>query len=146
MTKKWFPLDDICRIGFALQALAIIIIGIYYTNGVELLPIFFILILQAVGMAFFWAICEYTLSNEIYKYESNKGMANFATFWSFGKAIGYGAGGFLKSALGTGTSLYIAIALNVIIIIIYPYRHVEWLRKIIEKEKQQLKEAKEIEM
>ena len=65
--------------------------------------------------------------------------------WSFGKAIGYGAGGFLKSALGTGTSLYIAIALNVIIIVIYPYRYVDWIREKMKKEKQ-MKEQKEIEM
>ena len=75
LNKKWFPLDDICRIGFVCQALSTIIIGIYYTTGVELLPLFFILILQSFSLAFFWPICEYMLSNEVYKHESNKKMS-----------------------------------------------------------------------
>lgn len=120
LNKKWFPLDDVCRMGFVFQAFSTIIIGMYYITGTQLLPIFFILIFQSFGIAFYWAIAEFVLSNEFYKHETNKGVSYFSMSWSLGKAIGFLLGGPMRLAFGNTYSLYFASVIVLLAWLAFP--------------------------
>ncbi|EDS88992.1 major facilitator superfamily protein [Entamoeba histolytica HM-1:IMSS-B] len=120
LNKKWFPIADICRIGFVLQAISGICIALYYIKGTLLLPIFFILILQSFALAFFWSICEFMLSEEAYKGEVNKVISRFACSWSLGKAIGFCVSGPMKTAFGNTFSLYFSSFISLISFVLFP--------------------------
>ncbi|ELP88354.1 hypothetical protein EIN_227770 [Entamoeba invadens IP1] len=121
LDKKWFPIDDIIRIGFVLQALCGVSIGIFYVEREgSLLPLFFLLLQQSFALAFFWSICEYMLSNEVYKGETNKKLSIFSVSWSLGKAIGFVLGGPMKSAFGNTFSLYFSSVIVMIAFVTFP--------------------------
>ncbi|BFU23546.1 transporter, major facilitator family protein [Entamoeba histolytica HM-1:IMSS-B] len=107
------------------------------------IAIYFSAAFWALSAFTFWPAAVGTVGKEAGVGHEARNSGLFAVCWSFGKAIGYAAGGTLKSSLGSSTSLYISIGINIIIAIIYPYRHVKWLRDKIKKEKEELKGNKE---
>ncbi|BFU20621.1 major facilitator superfamily protein [Entamoeba histolytica] len=119
-SKEYLCPDTICRIGFVLQATCSISIAIYYISGTMIVPIFFLLVQESFALAFFWSICEYLLSNEIYQGETNQKMSWFCCSWSFGKAIGFVLGGPMRSAFGYSFSLYFSALIVMIAFVVFP--------------------------
>ena len=129
----------ILRASMIFLTIGEVLVAIFTTSKVA---IYFSAAFWAFSAVTFWPSVVGTIGKEAGGHEArNSGL--FAVSWSFGKALGYGVGGFLKSLFGASTSLYIAIGINVIVMIIYPYRHPKWLRDRIKKEKEEKKAMKE---
>ncbi|ELP93272.1 hypothetical protein EIN_056470 [Entamoeba invadens IP1] len=119
-SRQYLCPDVICRIGFVLQATCAISIALFYITGTTLLPIFFLLIQESFALAFFWSICEYLLSNQIYKGETNEKMSWFCVSWSLGKAIGFVLGGPMRRAFGYSYSLYFSALIVLVAFVVFP--------------------------
>ncbi|KAL7722756.1 Transporter [Entamoeba marina] len=121
------------RVAFIFLTISEVVVAIFPTSFVWL---YISCIFWALSGVFFWPSTVGTIGKEspIGKEVLHCGL--FGVSWSIGKSFGYAAGGLLKSSLGASYSLYIAIGINVIAMIIYPYRHVSWLRDKIQKDKQ----------
>ena len=119
-SRSWFDPDVVCRIGFVLQATCGITIALLYIDYTDVLPLFFLLIQQSFALAFFWSTCEFLLSNEIYKGETNQKMSWFSSSWSLGKAIGFVLGGTMRAAFGNTFSLYFSSVIVMIAFVVFP--------------------------
>ncbi|EKE39834.1 hypothetical protein ENUP19_0099G0026 [Entamoeba nuttalli] len=129
----------VLRLSMVFLTIGEVIVAIWPTSKIGF---YFSAAFWAFSALTFWPAAVGTIGKEAGIGHEARDSGLFAVSWSFGKAIGYAAGGFLKSALGASTSLYIAIGINVVIMIVYPYRHVKWLREKIKKEKEEKKMLK----
>ncbi|KAL7713906.1 Major facilitator superfamily (MFS) profile domain-containing protein [Entamoeba marina] len=120
LTKKWFPAGDVTRIGFILQGSCCVSIAIYFIDNGQLLPLFFLLLQESYALSFFWSICEFLISEEVYKGETNKKISYFSCSWSLGKAIGFLLGGVMRSAFGYTYSLYFAAVISLVSWVTFP--------------------------
>ncbi|ELP93265.1 hypothetical protein EIN_056400 [Entamoeba invadens IP1] len=127
------------RISMVMLTIAEVLVAIWQDS---IVAIYFSCAFWAFSALTFWPSAVGNVGKEAGEGKEVRNSGLFAVCWSFGKAIGYAAGGTLKSALGSSNSLYIAIGLNVLIAIVYPYRHVKWLRDEIEEQKESQKKEK----
>ncbi|KAL7714514.1 Transporter [Entamoeba marina] len=121
------------RLSLILLIIADVIVAIFSTS---LIMLYVSCAFWAFSAFLFWPSTVGTIGLEspLGKEALHSGL--FGVSWSIGKSVGYAAGGVLKSILGASGSLYVAIVINVIVIIVYPYRHVHWLREKIKMDKQ----------
>ncbi|ELP84308.1 hypothetical protein EIN_065930 [Entamoeba invadens IP1] len=104
------PPESMARFGACLHCLTCLIVAMVYITETKTIPIYFICLIQSLGLAMFWSPSEALVGNESYAGGESKNISMFSMSFACGKAVGFLLAGTLSALIGQTYSLYVACA------------------------------------
>ncbi|ELP84283.1 hypothetical protein EIN_065480 [Entamoeba invadens IP1] len=104
------PPETMARFGACLHCLTSLIIAMVYITETKTIPIYFICLIQSLGLAMYWSPTEALVGNESYAGGESKNISMFSMSFACGKAVGFLSAGTLYGLIGQTYSLYLACA------------------------------------